>query len=905
MQSNDKKLINLRSTHPSLLLLYFFSAVIFSMLTLNPAYLMISFLAALLLNISLEGLGKTLGTLRFFIPVHIVIVIANALFSGNGLTVLFYFSGRPVTVESIVYGFSAGLMLLTVLLWFRAYHEVATSDQLLAVGGNRFPLTSLLAGMVLRYVPDTIEHGKTVQMNQKALLGEEKLSRKKNLSFLVRMSSVLMSWSMENAIDTSIAMRAKGYPSDKRNTYKRDRFGRYDAIGIGFLLVMIAIQISAFLIGSYSFIYYPYLMIPSDVPSPALRVTFFVFYAGYLFFPFYLEFMEYWARKKIVKSEKQFGGQRKYGLFLDQDQMKDISKEKKMNIINNLKDCNGTKCQTQYRDSSLAAELMDVSFTYPGTNAKALQSLSLSFDRGSLTLLTGPSGSGKTTLLHLLSPVLTPTGDISGSRVIYGKPGSMYEEVDKAVQIGFVQQNPDNQIILDSVWHELAFGLENQGLSNQEIERRLAETSTFFGISSWMDRKVAELSGGEKQILNLASSLVMQPDLLLLDEPMAQLDPISRKRFLSMLSRVNDETGTTIVISEHIIDDVLPHADRVVMLKEGSICFDGNPAAYVNHLIVSDDEFKVSVPLSARMVAEAHSDNNKIEHEHLPLTVREGRQYLQSNRECFIKSHEEPTEHNPTDAEKKEILQARDVWFRYEKDAQFVLRGVNFSLREGEMHALLGGNGSGKSTLLYILSRSLPVLRGSIKRQEGQQVAMLSQNPMAIFSEHSVRAELMAFHDHFNYDEETVDNIMRRFDLTHLADRHPYDVSGGEMQKTALAKALLTKPDLLLLDEPVKGLDPVARREVAKILEELKKSGMTMIVVTHDLDFISLLADRCSMLFDGHVEGVAQTKDFFEGNAYFTTTAHRLSKGIVPSVVTEKELLHCVRQLQRQGQIYD
>ena len=896
MQSNSKKLINLRSTHPSLLLLYFFSAVIFSMLTLNPAYLMISFLAALLLNISLEGLGKTLGTLRFFIPVHIVIVIANALFSGNGLTVLFYFSGRPVTVESIVYGFSAGLMLLTVLLWFRAYHEVATSDQLLAVGGNRFPLTSLLAGMVLRYVPDTIEHGKTVQMNQKALLGEEKLSRKKNLSFLVRMSSVLMSWSMENAIDTSIAMRAKGYPSDKRNTYKRDRFGRYDAIGIGFLLVMIAIQISAFLIGSYSFIYYPYLMIPSDVPSPALRVTFFVFYAGYLFFPFYLEFMEYWARKKIVKSEKQFGGQRKYGLFLDQDQMKDISKERKMNIINNLKNCNGTKCQTQYRDSSLAAELMDVSFSYSGTNAKALQSLSLSFDRGSLTLLTGPSGSGKTTLLHLLSPVLTPTGDISGSRVIYGKPESAYEETDNAVQIGFVQQNPDNQVILDSVWHELVFGLENQGLSNQEIERRLAETSTFFGISSWMDRKVAELSGGEKQILNLASSLVMQPDLLLLDEPMAQLDPISRKRFLSMLGRVNDETGTTIIISEHIIDDILPHADRVVMLKEGSVCFDGQPEAYVKHLIVSDDEFKVSVPLSARMAA-ASADENEIKHENLPLTVREGRQYL-LKKSGSLNLHEHAHEPFPVDYdpnERKEILRAQDVWFRYEKNAQFVLRGINFSLREGEMHALLGGNGSGKSTLMYILSRSLPVLRGSIKRPENQQVAMLSQNPMAIFSEDSVQAELMAFHERFNYDEEAVDKLMKRFELKHLADRHPYDVSGGEMQKTALAKALLTKPDLLLLDEPVKGLDPVARREVAKILAELKTSGMTMIIVTHDLDFVSLLADRCSMLFDGRVEGIAQTKEFFAGNAYFTTNAHRLSKGIVPSVVTEKELLDSMR----------
>ncbi|MDD4541627.1 MAG: ATP-binding cassette domain-containing protein, partial [Eubacteriales bacterium] len=719
MSSGNSRFINLRATHPSLLLLYFLSAVVFSMLTMNPAYLLISFLAALLFNFYLEGAGNTLRFIRYFIPLHLLITLANALFSGNGLTVLFFIGNRPVTVESVVYGFSAGLMLLSVLLWFRAYQETVSSDQLLAVGGNRFPVTTLVVGMVLRYVPDTVKHGQTVKMNQNALLGAEKLKGKERVSFFVRMTSILMSWSMENALDTSIAMRSKGYPSEHRNNYQRDRFSKYDAIGIIFILLMIAVQIVGYAIGSHSFLYYPYLMTPPDAPSLSVRISILIFYAIYLFFPFYLELAEWWKRQKIKHKEAGFSGRRKYGLLLDREVTFD-DEEGNMKRQAESTAKAGSEYQPDQYDLSIAAELKDVSFTYPGTDAKALNSLSIVIERGSMTLLTGASGSGKTTLLHLLAPSLTPTGVIRGERTIYGEAGSVYEESEKAVQIGFVQQNPDNQIILDSVWHELAFGLENKGLSNQEIERRLAETSTFFGIADWMDRKVSELSGGEKQILNLASSLVMQPDLLLLDEPMAQLDPISRKRFLSMLGRVHDETGTTIVISEHLIDDVLPHADRVVMLENGSIVFDGKPYKYVTQLIETDNKFQISVPLSARMVAKAEKNKSSNDNwnNRLPLTVRDGRQYLINNQEKFEfkQDSNDISSDKPALDQKRDVLCARDIWFRYEKNAPFVLRGANLTIAEGELHALVGGNGSGKSTMMYILSRSLPVLRGSIER---------------------------------------------------------------------------------------------------------------------------------------------------------------------------------------------
>lgn len=904
MKSVKGKFINLRATHPSLLLLYFFSALIFSMLTLNPAYLLLSFFAAVALNIYLEGAAKLLRSFRYFIPLHLLIVLANALFSGNGLTVLFYLGLRPVTLESIIYGFAAGLMLLTILLWFRAYQEVSSSDQLLSVGGKRFPVTSLLLGMVLRYVPDTIEHGQKVMMSQKALLGEENMPRRERAAFYTRMSSVLMSWSMENALDTSIAMRAKGYPSDRRSSYKRHRFSVYDAVGVVFILLMIVLQIIGFATGTHSFQYYPVLTLPADIPPISWRLITLVLYALYLFFPFYLEFMEWRGRKKILHAERQFGGQRKFGLLLDQEVDTRKLEKRKMNQMSNSGLGPGSEYQVDHHHPALAAELENLSFAYPGADSKALDGLSISFERGSLTLLTGSSGSGKTTLLRILSPVLTPAGSLTGSRIIYGEPASAYETADKAVQIGFVQQNPDNQIILDSVWHELAFGLENQGLSNQDIERRLAETSTFFGISDWMDRKVSELSGGEKQILNLASSLVMQPDLLLLDEPMAQLDPISRKRFLSMLGRVNDETGTTIIISEHIIDDILPHADKVALLENGKVNFCASAEEYVNMLLEADNKFQISIPLSARMAAasgsEARANENK-----LPLTVREGRKFLLDRQE--ISEQDTGTaDVRPADLNVGEIvLSARDIWFRYEKDAPFVLRGASLDIQKGELHAILGGNGSGKSTLMYILSRSLPALRGKIRRAEKQEVAMLNQNPMAVFSQDTVWDELIEFQQRFAYDRTDVQKIMERLNLTQLKDRHPYDLSGGEMQKTALAKALLTKPDLLLLDEPVKGLDPVARRELAAILEELKQTGMTMILITHDLDFIARLADRCSMLFDGHVEGSAPIREFFAGNAYFTTTAHRLTRGILPGVVTEEELLSRVRPMKLRKEMND
>lgn len=897
------KKLTLAQSHPAVVLLYFLSAIVFSMLTMNPFYLGLSFFVALALNLYLDGVANTMKTLLHFLPLWFLLVLINTFFSGQGLTILFSLGSRPVTLESMVYAVFSGLMLITVLLWFRAYQEVSSADHLMTIGSKRFPVTTLLLSMVLRYVPDTVRHGETVRLNQKALLGAEDPPRKQKMAFLTRMATVLMSWSMENAMDTAATMRAKGYPSEVRKPYQRARLTLADVMSLLMLTALIALQIAGYVIHAPGFLYYPYLMLPFNVPSLAWRLIALAGYAVLLLFPFWSELRAMWLEFKVNMAARSMGGAPRRGLvFLgparpttayenEHESEPMIGPNHMTRRVNEVTEVvEGAMEDSGEAEADLssryAAELRQLSFTYPGETNPALSDLSLSFDRGSLTLLTGASGSGKTTLLRLFSPEITPVGELSGQRLIDGRPATTFSRGAKAVNIGFVRQNPDHQIVMDTVWHELAFGLENMGLDRDEIERRLAETSNYFGINTWLDRKVEALSGGEKQTLNLASNLIMQPSLLLLDEPMAQLDPIARRNFLSQLIKVREETGTTILLSEHIVDDLLPYADRVIMLERGRVAFDGTPEAYAAHLLEEERPFAISLPLPARLYHRLDKRGKVSGAGTYPLTVRDGRTLLARFTEPAV----ETAEPKAAVEEKEVMLEARHLWFRYDRRHPYVLRDASIAIHKGERHALVGGNGSGKSTLLYVLSGGLPALRGKVVRDKTHQVAMLSQNPMAAFSQESVWQELLEFRDFFSYGEEEAESYLRRFGMTHLSKRHPYDLSGGEMQKLALAKALLTRPDVLLLDEPVKGLDPVARHEVARILNSLREDGVTQLLVSHDLDFVSAVADRCSMLFDGRVEGTAPMTAFFAGNAYFTTTARRLTRGLLPATVTEAAL---------------
>ncbi len=499
-----------------------------------------------------------------------------------------------------------------------------------------------------------------------------------------------------------------------------------------------------------------------------------------------------------------------------------------------------------------AIEVRGFSFSYPGSEAPAVQDASLTVQTGEYVVLCGKSGSGKTTLLRSIKKEIAPVGRRTGTILINGKDVLPVEE--SARTIGFVMQDPDNQIVTDTVWHELAFGLENLGIGTETIRRRVAETAHFFGIQSWFEKSVFELSGGQKQILNLAAAIAMQTDVVILDEPTAQLDPIAAKEFLQMLHRVNDELGKTVLLSEHRLDDVLPACDTVVYMDTGRIYFAGAPGEFVGFLGGNENEsikeYSISLPVPARIAARLGEVRD------IPLTVKEGRNWLKdfSSVAKLCRSDGEPWEREDV------LLQAKDIWYRYNKQDDFALQGLNLEIGRNEIHCIVGGNGSGKSTFLGVAAGVFKPARGKVQFADTLKTGMLSQNPKTLFVCDSLREDLREHEK--GIAEESIQEIIHLFGLGGLLARHPYDLSGGEMQKAALAKLLLLDPDLLLLDEPVKGLDAFAKSELGAVLKQLQKRGKTIVIVTHDLEFAAQYANRVSMMFLGNVIAEDSAKEF-------------------------------------------
>lgn len=511
-------------------------------------------------------------------------------------------------------------------------------------------------------------------------------------------------------------------------------------------------------------------------------------------------------------------------------------------------------------------QIKDLSFTYPD-GYRALTDVSLVLPRGSFTLLCGASGSGKSTLLRLLKTPIAPTGELYGELVFDGMPYPLTER-ESAVQIGFVGQDPDAQIVTDRVWQELAFGLENLGLDSAAIRRRVGEMASYFGMESWYHRETDTLSGGQKQLLNLAAVLVTRPKLLLLDEPTAQLDPIAATEFLSTLRRLNRDMGNTVLMTEHRLEETLPSADGVIVLENGKVAFTGEPRAAC--------AFLRRHPLAAALPAAARIWSGLGGGGECPLTVQEGQRFLAARGEPAVL----PADSNPIPADT--ALHCRGVWFRYEKNGEDVLRGVSLTLGEGEVYSLLGGNGAGKTTLLYCLAKMERIYKGKIKA--AGRAVFLPQDPRQLFACETVREELAEMAADWQAVAEAEG-------LTHLLDRHPYDLSGGEQQRVALAKLLLTKPDILLLDEPTKGLDAVCKQMLAARLRKLAAAGVTILTVTHDVDFAAEVSDRCGLLFDGEIISEDAPRRFFGNNCFYTTAASRMSRERIADTVTCEQVI--------------
>ena len=568
-------------------------------------------------------------------------------------------------------------------------------------------------------------------------------------------------------------------------------------------------------------------------------------------------------------------------------------------------------------------EIRDFSFSYPDQEKRALTEISLDIKEGTLNVICGRSGCGKSTLLRQMKSVLAPHGEKKGMIFYKGKPLAELDHRTQSKEIGFVMQNPDNQIVTDKVWHELAFGLESLGYDNATIRLRVAEMASYFGIHRWFYREVKELSGGQKQLLNLAAIMAMHPSLLILDEPTSQLDPIAASDFLETVKKINRDIGTTVIITEHRLQDIIPFADKVFVMDQGKLITEGTPGEIGLELKRREHGMFLSMPVPMQIFASVDSDLA------CPLTVSDGRMWMQE----YLNLHPEvvqgteireaqeiETRGRKQGKNKKEkpAIEVKEVWFRYEKESVDVIRDLSFQVNKGEFYALVGGNGTGKSTTLSLLCRIRAPYRGKIVL-DGQDIrkfsdrelyngylGVLPQNPQSLFLKKTVLEDLYSViggkkektspeYPINMKKEKAIEGIVSLTHLEGLLERHPYDLSGGEQQRLALAKVLLLRPKILLMDEPTKGMDAEYKEELGEILKKLQQHGITIFMISHDVEFVAEYADRVGLFFEGNIVTSKETREFFAGNSFYTTAANRMARQFFPEAVTGRDVVKCLK----------
>lgn len=597
-------------------------------------------------------------------------------------------------------------------------------------------------------------------------------------------------------------------------------------------------------------------------------------------------------------------------------------------------------------------QIRDLTFAYAAGDEPVLSDINIDIGSGEFVIIMGSSGSGKTTLLKMLKRNMIPAGRYSGRVYIYGKEADKLTDRENAAGIGYVSQDPDNQIVTDKVWHELAFGLENLGTDNVTIRKKVAEMSEYFGITGWYDREVSKLSGGQKQILNLASVMVMQPGILLLDEPTANLDPLAAIRFLDVVKRINQELGVTVVMVEHNLEHIYADADRIIAIDKGRVAANSSPKKAAADIIAAGSFLIEGLPVASRLYAgynkkngnsvvsynnvniDSNNKDNHILSDEIPLTVKEGRWWYVNYKKVygkditkdkdkinnftgksiindkvikkdvleednitgnknkkrigFIKKNnlENKSSRKNTDNIENTVCQLKNVSYSYNKKLPYIIDGVDVSFKEGRITAILGGNGAGKSTMLKLIAGIIEPVRGKII--SNKRIIMLPQDPKAVFTEVSVEEELAevlmdkgnGIYNNMPMEDkrEIVEQIIEEFGLNDIRKNNPYDISGGQQEKLAIAKVLLLKPEVLLLDEPTNGLDPYFKKTLGKLLKKINAGGVTIIIVSHDLEFVDSFCDDVIMLFDRKVAAQDSTHKFLRDNMFYTTNYYRIIK---------------------------
>lgn len=535
-----------------------------------------------------------------------------------------------------------------------------------------------------------------------------------------------------------------------------------------------------------------------------------------------------------------------------------------------------------------ALAVRNLTVTFPECSTPILSDISVHLEQGDFAVICGATGCGKTTLLRMLKRELTPLCTQQGSVIFFGTPIADLDARTAAAEIGFVMQHPEQQIVTDRVWHELAFGLENMQTPPDIMRRRIAEIASYFGIESLLDNDPATLSGGQKQLLNLASVMIMQPRLLLLDEPTAQLDPIAASDFLTTLYRLNQDFSVTILIAEHRLEELIPLCSQMIWMEQGTVVMQGEPRSLLKKL-PSDAAVLAGMPAAVRLYHALHPECE------CPLSVCEARTWMMP---MLPPAHSQPEPVSEPQTQGADAVTVSGAYFRYARKGRDILQDLSFSVREREFYCLVGGNGVGKSTVLSVLSGILRCYAGKVsifgkpisdydhRSLHRNCVSLLPQDVQTVFLCNTAEEELAETDK--NYRELLADFP---FDLSPLMQQHPYDLSGGEQQLLALAKVMLTKPRLLLLDEPTKGLDAQSKARLADVLHKLQVQGVTILLVTHDIEFAACHADRCGFLSRGALISSDIPSRFFSENAFYTTAVSRITRGFYHQTVTIEDVI--------------
>jgi energy-coupling factor transport system ATP-binding protein len=545
-----------------------------------------------------------------------------------------------------------------------------------------------------------------------------------------------------------------------------------------------------------------------------------------------------------------------------------------------------------------------LTFKYPLKDKTALSNINLSIKSGDFILICGKSGCGKSTLLKHMKPALIPHGDKEGSVFYKGKKIEDISERKAAEELGYVYQNPENQLVTDKVWHELAFGLENLGYDNDTIRVRVSEMASYFGIEKLFSKDVTELSGGEKQTLNLASIMAMNPRVLILDEPTSQLDPIAANEFLGTIEKINKDLGITVILTEHRLDKVFPMADKVLVMEEGKVIAYDKPKKVGTFLKESKNDMFLSLPAPMKIYVDVENNLD------CPITVRDGRRWLQN----LLKDNERVITEIETEVKSfgENVIEIKEVWFKYNKQSVDVVKDLSLTVHKGEIYSIVGGNGTGKTTSLNLISGINKPYRGKVyikgkdikkyssKELFNKNLGVLPQSPQTLFVKNTVMEDLMEILFDTDLKEEEkrkkVLEVSEIVEINNILNMHPYDLSGGEAQKAALAKVLMLEPEILLLDEPTKALDNHYKEKLGEILKRLQGEGKTIIMVTHDIEFAAEFSDTCGMFFDGNIVTSGVPEKFFSENNFYTTSANKISRDVFKGAVTCKDVVNLCRK---------